>query len=476
MALQNSTKYRHLNCLKMTKALLSLTLLLCSWTFVKGNITSDTLLLERSILTKKAIKAVDFSQDGLFLVTGGFGKTLDIWNAYTGRSIYSLEGHEDDILAVRCSPDGRIIASGGVDKKVILWDIITGRSVSILEGHNDDVSDLSFSPDGRFVCSASYDRTAIIWDVITGIRIQTLSGHPDDVTAVAFSKDGKRLVTSCADHKIRIWSVNTGELIRTLEGHDDEVWDVKWSHSARLIASGGTDNIAGLWDPNTGTLVRKFEGHSSDVWTVAFDREGLMMATGSGDRNIKLWDLATGDLIMDITSDVHTSDVEDLVFSPEGDRLVSVSRDGSIRFWEIPNLGRRIRMIVSSRVDIWSTRQPFEKSKAYEKRMEERESLILAMKGDIINQILDYYVKHVRWDTDITLGNYNPDQEYYLLHSPVLGEIKMYVSINQAPLMAEYFDQLVFEDLHMEYLNGRLRLHSMDGFLAGINKKFKVMP
>ena len=228
--------------------------------------------------------------------------------------------------------------------------------------------------------------------------------------------------------------------------------------------------------PETGEMVRKFEGHSSDVWTVAFDQKGLMMATGSGDRSIKLWDLATGDLIMDVSSETHTSDVEELAFSPDGDRLVSVSRDGSIRFWEIPNLGRRIRMIVSNRVDTWSTRQLYEKTREYNKRMEEREALIQEMKKEIIGQMLDYYVENVQWDTDISLGEYNPDNEYYNLNSPVLGEMKMFVSINQAPLMAQYFDQVTFADLQMEYINGRLRLRSMDGFLSGINKKFKVMP
>lgn len=434
----------------------------------------DTTYLKRSIITEDAVIGIDYSPNGRYLISGGAAKTVDIWNATTGRLLESMEGHTDDVLAIACSPKGTIIASGGVDKKIILWSMITREKIIVLEGHNDYVRDLAFSPDGKLLASASWDRTAIIWDVSTGKRLQTLSGHQDNVTSVDFNDDGTQVVTACGDHQLRIWDIETGERLKALRGHTDEIWDVKWSHNSRFIASGAWDNKARVWDYDTGEEQFNFPGHVTDVWSVAFDPKGLILATSGGDKTVKIWDLATGKLILNISKDIHTSDVEEVKFSPDGKTLASASRDGSIRFWNVPNLEDRIAILAEQAVQEWSVKQPFEKTSQYNKRMKDKEDYREGIVGGVVEEVLTYFEENVEWDENFELGEYDADREYFELNTPSLGRLRLMASNNQAPIILDNFDRLVFKDLNLRYNKGYLYVDSMTAFMKGLNRRYTV--
>jgi WD40 repeat protein len=82
-----------------------------------------------------------------------------------GQETLTLKVHSEIVLSVSFSPDGKRIVSGGWDKTVKVWDAQAGQETLTLKGHAVEVSSVCFSPDGNRIVSGSYDKTLKVWDI-----------------------------------------------------------------------------------------------------------------------------------------------------------------------------------------------------------------------------------------------------------------------------------------------------------------------
>ena len=64
------------------------------------------------------IRAVCFSPDGKYLVTGAEDFLIRIWDIAQAKICFVLSGHEQDIYSLDWSRDGKSIVSGSGDKTI----------------------------------------------------------------------------------------------------------------------------------------------------------------------------------------------------------------------------------------------------------------------------------------------------------------------------------------------------------------------
>src|SRR6266498_2537524 len=117
-----------------------------------------------------------------------------------GTMLYTYHGHLNAISDLVWSPDGTRIASASYDKTVQVWDATTGKRLLTYYGHTDAVTALAWSPDDQHIASASLDKTVQIWQVSTGQTLLVYRGHLNWVTAVAWSPDGTSIASAGLDH------------------------------------------------------------------------------------------------------------------------------------------------------------------------------------------------------------------------------------------------------------------------------------
>jgi WD40 repeat protein len=139
------------------------------------------------------------------------------------------------------------VLTGGFDRSVILWDAETGAPIRRLAGHTAPIMDVAFLPDGRRAVSSSLgpDRTIRLWDVDTGQEIQRFHGHTSQVNGLAVSRDGRWLLSSdFFGHDMRLWDVEAGAQVHRLD----------WGAVSPTKGSFSRDGRHAVWAGNPGVI------------------------------------------------------------------------------------------------------------------------------------------------------------------------------------------------------------------------------
>lgn len=170
---------------------------------------------------KDVVQCLAWSPDGRFLATGSRDKTVLVcdtndWQAnlidrisHRGSpgswSIAHYKGHADIVQALAWSPDGTRIASASNDKTVQIWDAMTGKLILVYEEHTDPVKAVVWSPDGLHIASAGIDAEVRIWDALTGNTTFIYDKHQARIYSLAWSPDGTRIASGDAHNAVHVW-------------------------------------------------------------------------------------------------------------------------------------------------------------------------------------------------------------------------------------------------------------------------------
>ena len=86
-------------------------------------------------------------------------------------------GHNDSVKSLAWSPDSKYIASGSDDKTVQIWEAVSGKIITTYGGHTRWVRTVAWSYDGQYIASAS-DETVHVWQPFSFTRHSNLFSTP----------------------------------------------------------------------------------------------------------------------------------------------------------------------------------------------------------------------------------------------------------------------------------------------------------
>lgn len=172
----------------------------------------------------RAYRSVAFGPGGRTYVTGAAvfdagrpdAGEVTLWDAATGRPLWSHKGLAGAVECVAYAPGGGFVASGGVDGVVKFWgadDGVEAFAADFGHGRADRVFSVAFAPAGATLAvglggrgpDARWGALQLLDVGETSARaVQALHGT-SPVTCVAFSPDGRLLAAGDGDGVVRLW-------------------------------------------------------------------------------------------------------------------------------------------------------------------------------------------------------------------------------------------------------------------------------
>jgi hypothetical protein len=153
------------------------------------------------------ITTVAFHDEGQWIATGSYDRSINLLNMGTMKEPMKLRGHVSAVVKIIFLPKAKLLS---IDKEgnLIIWDMNNGKIIKRLTKMNDDVTTMAASSDKRFIFVATKLGYVGLYDLQTMEQVkQRYIKENESITSLAFVNEPLRLAIGTKEGNLRIYSL-----------------------------------------------------------------------------------------------------------------------------------------------------------------------------------------------------------------------------------------------------------------------------
>lgn len=274
----------------------------------------------------------------------GAQRKIKVFNFVTKELAYTLEGVEGKINALAISPDSKYLMSGGYDKTISIWDLNSKRLKKKIPSNRIDtkglgnITSIACSGDFRYIYTGDTRGVARAWNVDSAERsIFDIPCHSTAIGSISLNSTYSWLATCGDDKKVRLIDLNTNKIVKKELKDSDRIQAIDFSSDDNFLIYAGDSGNVHFYDVRTWEN-RIFHNQKMAVKSVVISpNNNYFFCAGlnkAGQGSIKIWKLSPTSKRAIRTLEGHKGAVGSLAITPNGKTLISSSTDQTVKIWE----------------------------------------------------------------------------------------------------------------------------------------------
>ncbi|MEL7357831.1 MAG: CHAT domain-containing protein [Cyanobacteria bacterium J06560_6] len=284
-----------------------------------------------------------FTPDSKFIIIGN-QKSIEILNSTTRKVEHEIRDIEGKISALAISPDSQYLMSGGYDRTISIWDVGSKKLIRRIPSRQNDtkrlgnITSIVCSSDCRYIYTGDTKGVARAWNFDNGECIFNIQCHSTALGAIALNSTWNWLATCGDDKKVKLIDLDINKLLKKGLRDSERIQSILFSSDENfLIYAGDSGNIC-LYDVRD-WRDSKLSNHGLAIKSMVISPNnnycfcaGLNKKSGHG--SIKIWKLNPSSKRALRSLKGHRGAVYSLAIAANGNILVSGSNDRTVKIWE----------------------------------------------------------------------------------------------------------------------------------------------
>ena len=202
---------------------------------------------------KGGVTALQLSHNQKFIVSGGMGGEVRVWEMKAKDLVAHLKEHTARVTKVHIFADDTYALSCAKDRCILCWDLKNERRVTAHTQRMGGINSIAVFNDERVYLSTGQEKKITLWDLRQSTPVNVVNTSPDpseedELQDISLSKDNKYFVTAGNLGIVRIWDASNFKMVTEAKAHSGVATCAAFSPDCKQIVSTGSDGLTMIWN------------------------------------------------------------------------------------------------------------------------------------------------------------------------------------------------------------------------------------